>query len=132
MKIVTNKSNGKIEIAYEGWTYTLKSDDSRKVDEKTADFLHERYPFVQVTELTTKKGVSSIPQIEREKTRVYVKPGVREEAENEAMKITPAVVRDATLEPDSLPTSGTTDKDGVEWVGEGIEDDDLTTRGVFR
>ncbi len=133
MRIVTNKSDSNIEIPYEGWTYTLLADDNRLAEEGIAYFLRERYPFVQVTKppVGKKLGPSAIPTIERKKTPAYIAPDPRKKAEEEAMRITPAVVKDATYENDGLPQSGSTDKDGVEWVGEGIETDDLTNKRVF-
>ena len=135
MKLVINPLEKSFDISFEGWTYTIPVDGKGVLvrEDRVAAFFEEKCPFLRVRKPPKTKGVSPYPQITRKKTPIYIKSSpYAEDLGTEDMKISKVGVNDATMNIDNLPKSGTVDRDGVEWVGEGIEiDEDVTKRGTF-
>jgi len=132
MKLIKNAAKSNIQVGFEGFDYLIPAGKEVLADEKVTSFLKERYPFLEISKPPKAKGVSPIPQIEKKKSKVYAQPA----KPTTDMKVTRKFNPSETVSPDALPTSGTVDKDGVEWVGEGITlddeiDEDLTKGGVF-
>jgi len=123
MKVIFSPVENDMVIGFEGWDYTVPSKKEVLVEEDVAAFLEERCPFLKVSEPKRSKPPYFVAAIKKTKTPVRIN--------SNSDPTTDMVVRSRyesndTLGPDNLPQSGMTDKDGVEWVGEGVEIDSLT------
>lgn len=133
MKVIINTASMDISVGFDGFDYMIPAGKPVLAEGKVAEFLKERYPFLQIEEPPRVKGPSPVPVIEKKKTRRLIK--TEEEriasAPTSDLRRIPNFTTDITEGMDGLPVSGT-DKDGVEWVGAGVETDNLTTKKAFR
>jgi hypothetical protein len=126
MKVLINNENG-FEIPFEGWTYSIPSKKEILVEDEVAVFLQERYPWITTSFPSQAKDAPVIPSVERQKTPVLLKTDEEKAAlKTQDMVVTRGPRIDDTIpQGDGLPISGTVDKDGIEWTGEGIEPDHI-------
>jgi len=125
MKVIRNQTDHDISVGFEGYDYGIPKKTDVLCEERPAEFLIERYPFLIMEDAPKVKGPTPIPKIEKKKSKVYMesKPAVD-------MQVVPTHHRDETMKSEDLPNG--TDRDGVEWVGPGIETDDLTGGKSFQ
>jgi hypothetical protein len=125
MKVLNSNIDKDIDIGFEGWDYYIPANKAVLIDDRFAKFIEERLPFVMVVE--PPKGKVEVPKIKKKKTAVYIQPSGKITQPN-TQDMVAGVHRnpqDMVENIDGTPTSGTVDRDGIEWTGEGIEVDDL-------
>lgn len=112
MRAIKNVSEKELVISFEGFDYIFPKEKPVVVDEALYNHVLENWPLAFNSYSGGKKEI--VPTIMKKKTRsfaagrtVFGKPGENAE-ENEV---------------EGLPASGTVDKDGVAWFGEGLEED---------
>lgn len=125
MKVLNSNTEKDINIGFGGWDFRVPANKAVLVEDDFANFMKERYPFVMVGELP--KGNVEVPEIEKKQTPVFIQPeGKITQPRTQDMvagkRLNP---QDMLGNIDGVPTSGTVDRDGIEWIGEGITIDDL-------
>lgn len=116
--VIKNISDKDINFNFEFETYSFPKNKMWNVsNQKLVDFLQERWPSAFSFDIEVKKDV---PEIKHIPAKSFIK---RQDQE---------VDYDATMQPssgreevtfgavDQTPPSGSTDSDGVSWVGEGL------------
>jgi hypothetical protein len=115
-KVINSPIDHDIEIGFQGTNYIIPPKKDVLIEDETAvAFLVERFPWLAVSEPKRDKEPYFIAKVKTEKTPVYANAPAKGD-----MVITPRSTTDAV---DELPSSGTIDRDGVEWVGEGVQRD---------
>jgi hypothetical protein len=115
MKTAKSKDDSLV-ISFEGWDYHFKKKKTVFITQKLLDHLKERYPLAFDFEVKPKRG-QKITNVKKTKTKVFFK-----EPEEIDMKVMQPGAQSPTFgQADLTPPSGTTDKDGVSWYGEGVE-----------
>lgn len=112
MKVILNKNESEINYPFEGFTYKIPTNTPVSVQDRFAVFIQGVYPWIEVSEEN-----KEIPEIEKTQSVSFVK--LRQDAPfgTELKK---------DLNPDGTPAAGTTDADGIEWTGDGIQVDTPT------
>jgi hypothetical protein len=115
--VIKNISDNDLNFSFDFRTYSIPKNKPLTVPEKVAEFLSERWPKSFEFNLEGKK---TTPLVKSMPSKSFIA--------KEAVVKNPESTMQAGLsheQPtfgavDNLPMSGTTDKDGVEWVGEGL------------
>jgi hypothetical protein len=121
MKTVENIDDKEMVVSYEGWDYTFPPRKPVFVNEALYDFVKDGWPLTFATTKVEKGKV--IPTVEKRKTKNFF-PTQAYRSSND-MIITPSNAQTVPANPDGLPQAGGVDKDGVEWVGDGIEEEKI-------
>lgn len=110
MKNIINKEDKELKFSFEGTDYKFPNGKLVQVEEALYDHLKGIVPLAfDFNPKVTKKSVA-MPVI-KEKTHVAFTGGIFGKASRPVSTV------------DQTPQSGTADKDGVEWYGEGLEND---------
>lgn len=117
MPIIRNKGNKDLKFSWDFNTYTFPKGKMVFVSKELYEFVIDRWPlaFDFNIELKDSKGV---PEVKKEKSPSLIKtqPVNTNQSDNVSVR------RQVTFsDVDNTPASGTTDKDGVGWYGEGLE-----------
>ena len=117
MKAIKNIEGKLLEVAFEGKTYVFGKDKTVLVEENVIEHLKETIPLAFDFKVkTTKKSI-----FKRVKTKTT--PALRPMSSPANDMI--ATKKGEQMMPlgkvDVTPPSGTTDRDGVSWYGEGVE-----------
>ena len=120
MKPIKNTEPHDLKIDFEGTSYILPMGKVVLVENKLHDYLKENLPLAFAFNPTTEKN-KPVPQAESSKTPVRLPMS----SPRSDMVVTNGRPTPTFGNPDITPESGTTDKDGVNWYGEGLEVDNL-------
>lgn len=114
MKAIKNISGSDLSVDFSFDTYSFPSDQALLVNEDVFNHLQEMYPLAFDFDF---KGAKTLPKVKRTKTPVRMAPGTDDSVD---MKAEPAYRKPTTFGTvDDLPVGGQSDKDGVEYYGEG-------------
>lgn len=113
----------KIEVPFDFKTYTFYKDKIVKVDPKLHAFLEERFPL---SFTFSPKVTDDTPEVESRKTKSFIpNPDEAMEMGNQFMKIQNPKPEATFSTVDGLPPTGKTDSEGVEFYGEGVQQDSI-------
>lgn len=118
---VRNIDTHVIEVPFEFQTYTFPVGKIVTVSRELHAFLEDRFPLAFAF---SPKITDDTPAVESVKTKAVMP--TKEEAKElgtDFMRIHATQPEATFSSPDGAPPSGHTDKDGVEWYGEGIQPD---------
>lgn len=106
-------------VSFEGYDYSFPKGNPVSVNGELYDFVMERWPLAFKPYEGGKKEV--IPTISKVQTKSVMPRDQRYIAKD--MIAGPSERPKSNFEPEVTPKSGTVDADGVQWVGEGLEED---------
>jgi len=119
-KVIFSPAENELEMPFEGTTYIIPPKKDVLVEnEGFVSFLKETLPWIEVKEPKREKEPYFVTKAKTKKTPVYRE--VKPTSDFVARKI--ALEEDLGV--DGLPPSGMVDKDGVEWIGEGVQKDSI-------
>jgi hypothetical protein len=114
MHVIVNKEQKDIPISFEGFDYIFSAGKPAQVEDILFNFLQELLPMSFDFKPDLSK-IKVVAKVQRTPTKT-VFPGGKFGVPS--ANLTKEVA-------DDLPTNGQIDKDGVSWVGDGLEDDKL-------
>ena len=119
MKAIVKKGESMV-VSFEGYDYMFPADKPVSVTDELYKFVIEGWPM-SFKKYEGKK-TEVIPTISRKETKSSFPKEARFASKD--MMVTPPVNRQV-MGIDNIPTNGTVDADGVEWTGEGLEEDTI-------
>jgi len=107
-----------LDVSFEGYTYNFPKGKAVLIEEALYEHIKGIWPSGVFKKISSNK--KQLTRAKRKKTHSYIKPEPEPTYTSEDMKITQAGRQTPTFgQADITPPAGTTDKDGVEWYGEG-------------
>jgi hypothetical protein len=107
-----------LEVSFEGWTYNFPKGKVVLIEDGLYEHIKGIWSGGVFKKVSTKN--KQVTRAKRKKTHAYIKPEKEPTYTSEDMKITQAGRQTPTFgQADLTPPAGTTDKDGVEWYGDG-------------
>ena len=124
MKAIQNTINKDLEVSFEGYTYMFpKSKTPLLVENNLYEHIKGIWNKVFKDIKTSQKQML---KPKRKKTPSYIKQEPESTYSTNDMRVTEAGHQVPTFKGvEGVPTSGTVDKDGIEWYGTGIEEETL-------
>lgn len=120
MKAIKNTYKEDIILPFNGTNYHFPIGKVVMINEEVWNFLNSNFPLSFTFSPKVEKG-TPIPKAKEEKTKVYIKSTKIDDQMGKGDMMTDHGDEKPTFGgADVTPPDGTTDKDGVEWYGEGI------------
>jgi hypothetical protein len=113
MKVIKNIEGKDLSFQFEGWEYHFESGKLVQVEDGLYNYLKETVPlaFKFEPKLKKKAVVVKVPRVKFAPKFPGSRFGIKS--------------TDVAKGPDGLPLSGSTDRDGVGWYGEGLQVDSV-------
>lgn len=102
-----------LTVDYEFFTYKFPKKSIVLVDDDLYAHLQDRYPMV--FDFEPKKTKDPVKKADKVKTGAKFKPAITDDM----------VVKTFETEDFGVPQSGTVDSDGIQWEGEGVQEETL-------
>ncbi len=115
--IIRNISDKDFNFSFDFNTYFIPKNRTLEVSKELGDFLAERWPTSFGFDIEVKKPVA---QVKGTPSRSLISREAEDKTYDTTMRVSPTRINATFGSIDQSPASGTTDKDGVEWVGEGL------------
>lgn len=113
MKVIKNIEGKELKFQFEGHEYRFEPGKILQVDEALYDYLYATVPLAFKWDVKLKKSA-----VVKKAPRVKFAPNFP--GSRFGLKSV-----NVAKGPDGLPLSGTTDRDGVDWYGEGLQVDSV-------
>ena len=117
MKAIKNIDKNEIAMPFEGNTYLLPMGGAFMVEDDLYVFLQERLPMSFDFKYKVAKD-KPVAKVKSQRTPSLIPTAKDQDIIQEDMRVSAQAM---PTSPDITPPSGTVDKDGVEWYGEGVQ-----------